>query len=1540
MVRCIAALLFASFALGEPPLAQSVPTGNPFTYLDEYSDSYYPHIDFPKLTTPQWVGTPGVEAVVTLGIDDMRDSAKYEAYIRPILDRLKQIDGRAALSIMSCKADPDDPQLQSWLAEGVSIETHTTDHPCPCLQGSDFAKAKATYDSCVDTMFAIPNNQPVAFRFPCMDSKNTPSPRAFAEIVNQTTSKGNFLQASTSVVCVLNSSDPKLPKSLTLNEDGSERFERYIPFPSFVNKIQNYPYPYVIGRRCWEFPCMIPDDWQAQNIQRPANPRTVDDMLAAIDATVIKQGVANIVFHPYEWIRNDQMAALVDRVDKSHGKKVMFLTFKECVDRINKNLLLGQSIRAEDGGDNGVRLLDLNQDGHMDVFIGNENLRVARIWQPKSNSFKELSHDVYLTKESEKGRVEQGVRFGQGPAGQSMIFVNNPESQALYYFSGETLRKAVLPEELSSVYTMVDETDQGVRLRDVTGDGVAEILIGNSQRQVILHADQDGTWVPLGPLPYAIVDDSGQDNGLRFVDFDGDRRDDLVISNGRQSAICLYDVQQQCFADPVNGGADIPWIVRDGTNNGVWFAANHLWVQNEDTHRMPDGVDRRSFAELLGKTQPNPRSPETSLDSIQVRPGFEVQLVAAEPLVMDPVAIDFGPDGKLWVVEMADYPLGLDDRGQPGGRVRYLTDTDGDGVYDQSTLFLDGIAFPTGVIAWGDGVIVSAAPAVFFAADRDGDGKAEVRQELYRGFAQGNQQHLVNGFERGLDNWLYLANGDSGGVVKSIQTGKEVDIRGQDLRIRPRDGSLDAQAGRTQFGRHRDDHGNWFGSSNPLPLRHYVLADHYLRRNKNVSPPSAKNDIARVDNTQVFPISRVLSHWSGYKPPAPGSGHKFTSACSTMVYRDNLLGDDFANSTFTCEPVHNAVHRRRLIPDGYTFRSERSAEEGDREFLASTDSWFRPATVTTGPDGAIWVVDMYRLVIEHPEWIDDERETELFLRAGHDRGRIYRVYRSDTEPRRIPRLSEANTDELIVYLGSPNGRTRDLAQSLLIEQNNRGIAERLLRDMIDSNDPMFVLHALCVLDGLDAIGLPALEAALRKDHPTVRRHAIRLSEPILAKDNEEAKRLMAVLSKCKLDDAQVRLQMACSLGYSKSPSATDTLVSIAAEYAEDAYLRGAVVSSLNEARLEAFFTALNQHDAAFAHFQSELLQMAARLDKTELVASVVDRLVDAALAAETTTEAFSRLANVVTEVRRQNIRLPQATQKKMRQFASETWPTISDSQADPGDRAAAIKVAGPLKVEDSDARADLVAVLSPLEPPIVQLASAEVLIPVAHRDVLTSLRQSSPGVRSKVLDRFLGHKNYAVLLLNGVSEGFLSKDELGFQTRQRLENHGSESVRQLAKELLKDSQTSDTATSVKRYLDAAQQAGDVDRGLAVFKNQCAVCHRVNKIGSDVGPKLAAIKNRSTQAMLTAILDPNAAVEEKFRSYNLLTVDGTVHTGFIAAETSTSLTLQMQQGRQVTVLRDEIEEIAATGKSLMPEGLERVISPEAMTDLLAFLATIK
>ncbi len=301
-----------------------------------------------------------MEAVVILSIDDLRETGKYEAFLRPILERLKRIDGRAPLSIFTLGVDPLDPHLQTWLAEGVSIESHTMDHPCPLLAGGDFAKARNTVHRNIDLLHTIPNSEPVAFRMPCCDSMNASSPRFDAEILHKDTEVGNYLQADSSVMHLFTPDDPALPPGLIAPKaEKGGRFEKYVPRErGFVNYIENYPYPYLVGGRTWELPGCVPSDWEAQNHHGPCNPGTIADMKAAIDCTVLKQGVFTLVFHPHGWIENTQVVELIDHVVEQHGKKVKFLSMREVVGRLNDQLTDGRSLRGGGGRPGRTRLED------------------------------------------------------------------------------------------------------------------------------------------------------------------------------------------------------------------------------------------------------------------------------------------------------------------------------------------------------------------------------------------------------------------------------------------------------------------------------------------------------------------------------------------------------------------------------------------------------------------------------------------------------------------------------------------------------------------------------------------------------------------------------------------------------------------------------------------------------------------------------------------------------------------------------------------------------------------------------------------------------------------------------------------------------------------------------------------------------------------------------------------------------------------------------------------------------------------------------
>lgn len=614
MFRLLFGLMSVAVALSSPAANAD---GNRLAYLDEFCDPYYVGRDFPKLITPQWVGEERVEAVIVLSIDDMRGHEKWERYLRPIVDRLKRIDGRAPVSIMTCRIDPREPHLQKWLDEGLSLEVHTIDHPCPCLQGGGFERAAGTYHDCVDLMASIPDSHPVAFRMPCCDSRNTPSPRFWKEIFNRTSPQGHFLRIDSSVFNIITPADESLPRELVLGEDGKSRFRRYLPFPSFVNTIEDYPYPYVIARRCWQFPCVVPSDWSAQHVQRPNNPDTVADLQRALDAVVLKRGVFTLVFHPHGWIRSGQIVELVDYAQEKYGRRVKFLNFRECAERISRNLLAGQTLRAEGGGDNGVRLLDVDNDGFQDVLIGNDDRKTTRLWVAKDERWRETDLPVSFVREDNGGHCVSGVRFGVlQKDGRASMIVSNAETSAGWRFDGRKwTADARLVEGLRSdgkqLLTSRGGIDTGMRLRDLDGDGRCELVAAGPQARGVFRWDEKKrSWQPLPfklPENVAIVDEDGRDAGMRFVDLDGDGRDDIVFSNELRWSAHLFASLENGWADSASGrranDPAVPPIVRGTTNNGAWFHSGHLWVQNEDTDRLPDGVARISFEQLIQRIE-------------------------------------------------------------------------------------------------------------------------------------------------------------------------------------------------------------------------------------------------------------------------------------------------------------------------------------------------------------------------------------------------------------------------------------------------------------------------------------------------------------------------------------------------------------------------------------------------------------------------------------------------------------------------------------------------------------------------------------------------------------------------------------------------------------------------------------------------------------------------------------------------------------------------------------------------------------------------
>jgi len=956
-----------------------------------------------------------------------------------------------------------------------------------------------------------------------------------------------------------------------------------------------------------------------------------------------------------------------------------------------------------------------------------------------------------------------------------------------------------------------------------------------------------------------------------------------------------------------------------------------------------------------------PRDPEATRTGIHVPPGFRVELVAAEPDVLDPVAFDWDAQGRLWVVEMADYPSGMDGQGEPGGRVRVLEDQDRDGRYETSRLFAAGLSFPNGILCWRDGVIVTAAPQILLLRDTDGDGSCDSEEVLIAGFMEGNQQLRVNGLRWGLDNSVWCASGGHHPghgpqtVITSARNGKPYAIGSHDFRFNPDTGEVWIETGPSQFGRNRDPFGHWFGTQNANPLWHWVIPEGATPRNPFVPAGSVIRHVVGPDSPVVHPASPPEKRFHSFQQQG-----RFTSACGSTLDSETVLfplpsaGARAPLHAFTCEPFHNLVQHNLLADEGASFTASRPAGEGEFDFFASDDSWCRPVMTRIGPDGNLWIADMYRAMIEHPDWLPPEGQAELLpqYRLGDDKGRIWRVVRDGAPPRCFPAaVTSANSPETIVsLLDSPNAWQRDLAQRLLVQQLDSQARQRAVGplEQLAMGNPRAEtrVQALWTLAGLKALDTHVLIAAIGDRHSGVRENALRI-----ATESQSAAVVEQALSLAADPDAKVCLQLALACGDWKTPDAGTALVEIARKFCADPFLRTAVMSSaLPHADAFAAGIASSAPDVVAVFREPLLRQSLARGDQGTLAILLAGALRGGPAALDSFLADMQRLGADPWDLAAAAESGPTATDSGRLALQSAVADldrelarclALASDRAAPGDERLAAAILLARAAPARERAADLLAEwLVPQVDPETQSQVVDVLARSGADGVPPVLAAAwpglGPGVRNRVVDAWLSRTGWADDLVGRLEAGLIRSGDISLQQRDRLLRHADADLAARAGKVLTGSASPARQEVVTRYKGSLEGVGNPSAGREVYTRVCANCHRRGDLGRELGPNLATVQEHAPARLLANILDPSADIQPGYSGYTCVLGTGEVVSGLLATETGGAVTLKLADGSLRSIARSEIEEFSTTGRSFMPEGVEESVTVDQMRDLLAFL----
>ncbi|MEC8554585.1 MAG: PVC-type heme-binding CxxCH protein [Planctomycetota bacterium] len=937
--------------------------------------------------------------------------------------------------------------------------------------------------------------------------------------------------------------------------------------------------------------------------------------------------------------------------------------------------------------------------------------------------------------------------------------------------------------------------------------------------------------------------------------------------------------------------------------------------------------------------------PSESLRSIQLSRFFSenesLELLAHEPAVVDPVDAVFDELGRLWVVEMRDYPMLAAD-GTPQGQIRILADEDSDGLFETSSVFAGELNMPTGLAIWKDGAVVTVAGELLFLRDTNGDGVCDTREQWLRGFAERNEQLRANHPTLGADGWWYIACGLRGGRVElgsDIQPAnsaqKPLEIGSRDIRFKPETGEIEAITGPAQFGLAFDELGNRFFCSNRNPAVQVLLESPQLSNNPlaGILPPK-KDVIPAGTDSQVFPI---VSAWTTSNLHAG----QFTAACGVIFQQSAEGAGDF----FVCEPTGSLVKRvrgsRNTVSGIYSTQDLLAPQQKD--WVASSDAWFRPVNLRNAPGGGLLVIDMHRAVIEHPQWVPDELKQREDERWGNAAGRIYLAgsqaageFSKRLQRIRELKLAEANADQLCELLASEDCWLVETVRRMLLLSADENLAAVLEGIVLDSekslSQRMECLKVLSAKGGAHR----ACERLLVAEETTASLSALVLRQVALGNCDVPLGILQGVLQKHS-DPVVLRESLACLATHEMSALSQSTLDRIADSGSPYLLILAAGALRDHPDRLLAPWVMSLESTRTRWHDHLDFLQQASgrltQVCSTIKLPSLRRQLVLSWEQSESVRVQVSLLAAF-------NVMLHRDRKATLMDLASvlPRIVEIADGISKGRQRELALQLLAATQFEEYWSRFQQLYRLA--KTVAEQTMILEVWLQSGDRkaeETLVALLDSSDHrLVSAAVELSLSTQDRVQVIAHRVSETPGLARKLGPANLGRLKSRARGDSAKVFSKAIADLVDSDRARVITRYRDTLSVSADALHGKSVFQRQCASCHRIGDVGFNVGPDISDSRTKTSEQLLVSILDPNRAIDNNYFRVTILTDSDKVIDGVVIDEQADYITLRQKEGREVPVLRSEIVRQQSTGVSLMPEGMEAQITPKAMADLIAYI----